>query len=315
MAVTELSYPVTGTTGNYQNIFPSQKPVFFQVQRKDIGITSISSGTDGVVRLEANASFNGIIEGQFVTWQSDGYSLRSSRVIAIISATTIEVDDIFDSSNASNGFINYFRNWFLEIRYVRANSSSDDQDAILLLDDFSQIPSAKNGLVNANIGLPANLISPDFDIQTGLAANLFSVYKIQYRQSWQGNRTESWISPDKDVPIMLVHSTVFDLVGFTDVELTKRYVRGYPLIYSFTYSSVNDNDNNQITFTLVQRGIDKEVITSNQIASVINLNGVYLIALDTSTLDAETAFITFESSTLSSSAQYEPNDYDTTQYQ
>ena len=156
--LTEVSYPVTGTVGNFQNTFPSQKPIFAEFNRKDETIDTIVSGVDTKVRIAVDDPFVDIQVGQFITFQSDGYPLTSAKVLSIIDGSTIDIDLPFTSGNATNGFINYHRNYFLEIRFVAADSASDDQDAFLIVDDTSQIANSKNGLRLADFVVIRGLI-------------------------------------------------------------------------------------------------------------------------------------------------------------
>jgi hypothetical protein len=313
MAITQLDYPVTGTAGNYSNLFPSQKPLNMNFNRQDGTILSLVSGVDNNVRLAINETFENVVVGQTVVFSSDGYSLRSSQIVSIIDTSTIEVNVLFDSSDATNGFINYHENWFLEVRYVDPDSTSSNQSAIEILEDYSQIPSALNGLVVANIALPADMITGNFSL-SGIQANLFIEYKIQYRQSYKGQRTLAWVSPTVDVPILLVHATVDLTVGFTDLNLTKRYIKGYPLNYFVIYSDVNDAGSNQFKVTLNEYGIDKALIEANEIDSITNLNGVYNLLVDTTTINVNTRFLEFTSQLVTSAGQYDPSQYNPAQY-
>jgi hypothetical protein len=313
MALTETSYPVTGTIGFYQNTFPSQQPQYIEVNRLDAVISSIVSGTDNVVRMAVVGTFTDVQIGQFVAWNTDAYGLRSSRVTAIIDASTIEVDQVFFSTNVSNGFVNYHRNYFIEIRYVIFNSVTDDQDALLLIDDFSQVPNNPNGDVKANISAPAQLLVPE--ITEGIATGLFIEYKIQYRESYDGNRSAAWVSPDLDIPIMLVHASgAIELNNFTDTEITKRFIKGYPLVYSLIYSDVNDNGVNSLSIKMTELSLSKVFIAETEIVALINFNGVYIAVVDPSDIDDQTAFITFSYDLTASSAQYDPSQYDPSQY-
>lgn len=315
MALTEISYPVTGSAGSFQNTFPSQKPIFAEFNRKDGVINTIVSGVDAKVRINVTVPFVDIQVGQFITFDSDGYPLTSAKVLSIIDPSTIDIDVPFTSSNAANGFINYHRNYFLEIRFVAANSASDDQDAFLIIDDTSQIANAKNGDISANISVPGQLISPDFEIATGLADNLFQTYKIQFRESFDGNRSGTWISPVSDIAIMLVHGSVdFEVNEFGDPEVTKRYVKGYPLVYSLVYSGVNDEGANELRVQMVQQGLDKTILKEEDLTIIMNLNGVFILRVDTDTLEEDTTFVSFSYILSTSNAQYDPTQYDPTQY-
>jgi hypothetical protein len=312
--LTEISYPVTGSIGTYQNKFPSQVPLYMEFTRYDETIITIVSGVDNKVRLTVSTAIPATV-GQYVTWQTDGYSLRSSKVLSIIAADTIEVDENYTVSTVTNSFINYFQNWILEIRYVLDNSATDDQDAILLLDDYSQVPNKKDGTIRVNINAPADLLRGVFVASAGIEDNLFKKYKLQYRESYDGNRSGTWISPTLDIPILLVHAA--DDLGvnlFTDFDLPKRYVRGYPLFYSLIYSSVNDAGSNNLKIFLTQYAIDKTVISTDEIESLLDIDGVYVIMVDTVALDSDCVFLEFTSLLSSSNLQYDPDDYDPSQY-
>lgn len=315
MALVEISYPVTGAPGTYQNIFPSQKPIFSEFERKDATIISIVSGTNGRVQMTASAAFSSIEVGQFVTWQTDGYSVRSSRVTNVVTATTIEVDEVFTSVNALNSFINYLENYFVEIRYIQPDSVSNDQDAILLIDDFSQVPNQKDGTISANISLPSDVLIPDFDIASGVNAGLSIEYKIQYRESYEGNRSGTWISPTVDQPILLVHGSLdLDASEFTDSVITKRYVKGYPLIYSLLYSGINDTGSNNFAITMTEYGIDQVSLGATVIENVLNLNGSYIIVVDPADINSATRFIQFSYVKSVFTGQYDTSQYDGAQY-
>lgn len=285
-----------------------------QFQRNDALIASIISGVNGVVRISITGTFEDVVVGQTITFQTDGYPLQSAQVLDVIDISTIEVDVLFDSGNATNGYINYHLNWFLEIRFVDSNATSDNQNATEIIADYSQVPSNLSGLVTANISVPADLIEPDFNLTGGLQSNLFIQYKIQYRQSYNGQRLLNWESPMNDIPILLVHATEDIEVGFTDIDISKRFYKGYPVSYCIIYSNINDAGNNDFSISLSQYGIDKNLITSDVYKTISNLNGVYNIVVDTNTFEAGTRFIEFTSQIATNNGQYAPTQYNPSQY-
>ena len=314
MALTQIDYPVTGSAGSYLNIFPSQKPLYTNFKREDGTLLSIVSGVDANVRVAINETFENIVVGDVVIFFSDGYPLQKATVVSIIDTSTIELNIPFASSTVTNGFINYHKNWFLEIRYVDQTSSSNNQDAIEVVEDYSQIPSSLNGNVRANIALPSDLISADFTITEGEQQNLFTSFKIQYRQSYNAQRSGAWISPSVDIPILLVHAADNLSIGFTDKDVSKRYAKGYPLNYMYVYSSINDAGSNTIKFNLIQYALNKDIISTTEYASFNNLNGVFNLLVDTADLEAATRFIEFTTLLISSSAQFDPTQFDSTQF-
>jgi hypothetical protein len=317
MALTNVVYPVTGTDGAYSNIFPSQRRLDFTMTRQDAGITSISSGTGGVVRLEADATLTGIALGDYVNFGTEAYTPRSARVIALISGTTVELDLPFTSTNVTNGFINYKRNWFLEVRFVAKDSTTNQQDAVTLFDFTSKYNSSIIGAVVANLALPSVFLVPDFDASaSGFNPGLWVDFKIQYRESWDTNRAESWVSPSPDVPIMLVHGTGdIEPLKFSDYGQLKRYVRGYPLMSTFIYSDVNDGvGGNQITLRANLYGIDKSLMAEETLATVNNFNGVYVLAFNAASVGEDDVFVKLESDYVADIGQYDPDDYDPDDY-
>ncbi len=318
MPLTNVVYPIEGSEGVYKNTYPSNKELFFTARRVDQEILSITSGTDDNVKITTLNPMEGVEVGDFVVFGSDEYESQSAKVLITNGAdpTEIDVDLRFTSSVSTNGFINYHKNYYLQIRYIRKNSTTSDQNAIELFNDYTQSPNDLDGNIQANITLPAELIDPDFDIATGMADNLSQSYKIQYRESYSGSRSLDWVSPSPDFPLLLIHGTKnIPDNNFTDTEQTKRYVKGYPLMYSFVYSDVNDGGANQVIISATQLDIKQKEIQTDEVFNDFNVNGVGLIYIDPATIDDDCAFITFSLSASSSLGQYSGEDYEPDDYQ
>lgn len=322
MALTQLDYPVTGAVGTFVNIFPSQRALNVNFNRLDVTIASIASGTGGVVELTLSAILDiDLVAGDFVVWASDGYKLRSSRVLDVISTTVIEVEEIFTSSDATNGFMNYRKSWFLEARYVAANTPTDQQTNVeLIIDDFSQVPNALNGDVVLDVSIVKDVLSPNLSISTGTADTLSQLFKFQYRESYNGNRDALWVSPNvapaNDTPIMLVMASqdvVFN--DFSDASINLiRFVEDYPLMFSYIYSDINDGGVSTLTFSYSEYTLDKQLINTTEIASFNDVSAVINLFIDPDDVDDSTVFIKTEVASVSDSGQYDPTQYDPTQY-
>jgi len=314
--ITQLDYPVTGSVGTYQNIFPSHQALNVNFARKDVFINSIASGTGGVVELTLSAALDGnIAVGDFIVWESDGYSLRTSRILDIISPTVIEVDEVFTSSDATNGFVNYRKNWFLEARFVAKDTPTDQQANVeLVINDFSQVPSSLEGLVSLDLSVIRDVLSADFSLQSEIVDNLFKEFKFQFRESYETNRDAAWVSPNPDLPIMLVMASkpvVFN--DFINSDQFK-FIQDYPLVTSYIYSDINDNGSNTLTFSLSQYTLSKSFISSFDVISFTDQSGLINLFIDPSTLDPAAVFIKFEVEKTTNNAQYDPSQYDPSQY-
>lgn len=322
MSLTQLDYPVTGALGNFINIFPSQKALNVNFNRLDVTIATIASGTGGVVELTLSDILDvDLVSGDFVVWASDGYKLRTSRVIDVISATVIEVEEVFTSSDATNGFMNYRKNWFLEARFVAANTPTDQQaNVVLIIDDFSQVPNALDGSVILDISVVKDVLEPSLSVVTELATTLSQLFKLQFRESFEGNRDGLWISPNvgpaNDTPIMLVlasQNVAFN--DFADASIIQiKFVEKYPLMFSYIYSDINDGGVSTLTFSYEQYTLDKQLISTTQISAFTDTSGVINLLIDPDDIDSSTVFIKTLVQTITQSGQYDPTQYDPTQY-
>lgn len=298
----EISYPIKFILAGVNNILPSQKPMLFELKRKDADITVIGSGADGKAQITVSADFEAIAVGQFITFKTDGYPLQSAKILSIDGLAQITVDTPFTNTTVTNNFLNYHTNHFIEVRYVLPTSTSDDQSAIELIEDYTRVPAAKDGSVKININAPAENLLPELGSSTS--------YKIQYRESYEGERSKLWISPLNDYPLLVIlGSQDLPFNDFTDKEITKRYYRGYPLYYSYIYSAINDNDENSIKFYLTQYAINKDVIQEDLINELTNVNGVINLQVDTSLLHDDTCFVAFHAIVSSLAGQFEPTDF------
>lgn len=322
MALTQLDYPVTGDIGTFNNIFPSQKPLNINFLRRDNLINTITSGTGGVVRIRTFDVLDPSLQaGDFIVWQTNSYSLRSSRILQRISNRRIDVDSVFNSTDATNGFINYRKNWFLEARFVDESTPTNEQGLVsLVIDNFAQVPNALDGSVSLDVSVIRDVLIPDFDISTGISDGLSKVFKIQYRESYEGERVLPWVSPNvapaNDTPIMLtLGSNKPTFNTFTDSLISQGYfVKDNPTLVSYVYSNINDNGLSNITFSLSQYTLNKTLVSSTDIAVFENESGIFLLFIDPSTIDDNTVFITISDLVVVSNAQFDPLQFDPSQF-
>lgn len=314
--LTLLSTPITGTEGFYENVFPSQAPVEYIFNRKDTEIVSISSGTNNNVRIETVDPLTDLEVGDFITWESNGYTLKSSRVTAKPAANQIEVLFSFFSTNALNGWVNFKKRWYLEARYVREQSDTDEQEALDIIDYRSQVTNSKNGNVTLDASIVSDILEPSLDLVEPEQPSFSTTFKVQYRESWLNNRSEDWVSPDPDVPVLLVHgSRDLPSSGFVDDSIfTRKFWRGYPMFVNFIHSYVNDNDTNRVQLFANRRFIDKKIIEQTEEVNELSVNGLIVFKILPEDISEDTVFIDFKSLITSEKFQYDPEQYDCSQY-
>ncbi len=103
---------------------------------------------------------------------------------------------------------------------------------------------------------------------------------------------------------------------FTDKDFAGLFfAESYPLFITYIRSDINDvKPLVQLNFTLNQYSIDKTLITSDVVASIINSSGVIGLFIDPASIDIDTVFLQFDVEVIASDAQYEITEYETTEY-
>ena len=314
--LTLLSTPITGTEGFYENVFPSQAPVEYKFNRQDTVINSVTSGTNGNARIQTDDDLIDLEVGDFITWETNGYTLKSSRVSAKPAANQIEVLFPFSTTNSINGWCNFRKRWYVEARYVRSVTATDEQNALEIIDFRSEISNSKNGDVTLDCSLVSDILDPKLDLVEPEQKTFSTTFKIQYRESWLNNREEDWISPDPDVPVLLIHgSRDIPSDGFIDdTQFTRKFWRGYPLFVNYVHSFVNDQDTNRVQLFANRRRINKTLIETIEEVNELAVNGLVVFKILPEDVSEETTFINFESLVTSEKFQYDPEQYDPTQY-
>lgn len=314
--ITQTAQPIQGELNAYNNVFPSQKPVEYTFNRKDIEILAISSGVDNNVRIQASADFDDIQVGDYVTWQSGGYSLRSNKVVSIISPDTIEVLLQFSSTDASSGWMNYYRRYYLEARFVERDTVTDEQNAIVIIGYNSQISNDKEGNITLDCATVSDLITPVIDLSVDVQPTLTTGFKIQYRESWDNNRDGAWVSPSLDVPILLVHASKdITFNEFIDESnYTGKFWRGYPLVVGLIHSSVNDNGQNTVKIDANKHLIDKSISSTIEVSNDFDLNGLVIPKIYPADIEEGIVYLSFSATITGEARQYDPTQYDPTQY-
>lgn len=324
MAIIPFDYPAKTVDGIKQNVFPSQAPLIFSLLRVDSTIGSITSGTNGRVRISTQAvSGDAEVEvGDFIQWRGNTYSARVSRVTNVIALNDFEVDEIFVTAEGSGGIVNWKKDYFLEFRFVNPDTPTDEQNAVELFNFQTRASNDILGVINANIGAPSSFIRPTFQLQTGTNPGLSVGYKIQFRESFLNNRELPWQSPVnvtsevEDIPILLIHGSkpVSGTEGFPEPVSIQKVYAGFPFITSFFRSNVNDAGSVVTNFNASYFDISKNLIASQLLASVSNLNGVFVINESTENIPDNVVFARIESETVDFNQQYDPSQYDPSQY-
>ncbi len=224
-------------------INPSQNPLLVTAQREDAYIISIRKSEidtfpkavhfflSGHPTFEntpiASKSLNDLKPLSYVTLLLRGLHPIKAKFLSKISEFEIIIDLSENTeliTGTEIGVINFNQNYYVEVRYLDKNDNP-------IINHHDHFYAGPDGNVIMDISTPSSLITPSLE---GKGKYLSTVYKAEYRESYDGNRDGDWQSMPFGYNIELTHASNTSIkTGFTDSHITKRFVRGYPLIYSY----------------------------------------------------------------------------------
>ncbi len=295
-------------------IHPSQRPLLVTGKREDGYISEIEPSPGNVSRLNlilsgdpaptrkdvTPISVSHLNTGDFLYVNITGKPPMRGTFIrshAVGDLTAIEVDispasHIVDATQT--GFINFLQNYYVEVRYLDKN----DNPIINYPDRFY---AGLDGNVIMDISTPSSLITPSLE---GKGAYLSILYKAEYRESYDRNRDGDWQSLPFWHNFELAHGSDEQIkTGFTDIHIPKRFVYGYPLIYSYivnpyTAKSFREVDIEYTELTLQQTNPYPATVANKKTVLSVDFTetGQRVFVFEISGIHKDTVFIKFSES-------------------
>lgn len=289
MSVVLTENPVVVDGGVTYNLFAGFEPVEFKFKREDAQIDGVGAGTDNKLLINTQTDLSAYLNiGDFVYIYSEGltYTYDLSAKILEITATTITVDSDFIESTV-DGYINYLRNWRLEMQLVNV-----DNTAVKVL-DYDLIDDGDNaGNVTISVSIANDLNEQVFEFVTQEQTDARILFKAQYRESWDANSINSYTLIDSE--IILVYATQQPEVETFLNELDEPKIwKGYPMGVQLAHSSQN-NDGGSLGFTYDELDLNQDILTTGTSLGTLDANkeGFLFINIDKDTVyNNETEYI------------------------
>ena len=311
MSLTLITNPVTTEGGVIKNIFPGFRPVEYVFKREDLAIVSVGETSGNVEVTIATDLSSYLSEGDFIylyaVGDSGDYEYDSIGEILSITSTTIELDIPY-IENSTSGYINYLKNYYVELQLVNPDNTSIQMIPFSLKDDGDQA-----GNITIDVSIANDKNRKLFDISTREMTEGRIRFDVRYREISEGV-TGSWT--DMSDPVILVYAweqmdTEEILNGFDMPELYK----GYDFAVALSHSNRNGTDS-FVVAKYNELDINRDdIVTEQSIGQLsIDLYGILLFVLDGSTTfdgDAEYIEIYGEYADL---PDYDPEDYDSSDY-
>lgn len=289
MALNLINNPVTTEGGIVKNLFAGFLPVNFEFKREDLAIVSVGLGVGQYIRITIGADLTSKLNIGDSLYLSavgvSGYEYEKSGTITAITATTIDCTIDFVES-ATVGYINYLKNWFLEVELV------DPVNPLIKLLPFTlRNDGDLAGNITLDISIGNDLNNQIFQFITDQLEASRTALKVQYRDVFEGSSTSFTLI---DTEIVLVYATEQpDQESFLNSLDDAEFYEGYPFVSILVHSNDNSDDTG-IDIKYDELDINKTDLTvDNAIANIdSNKQGFISANIDKTTVwNASTEYI------------------------
>ena len=220
MALTLVTNPVgSGTV----KLFAGFEPVEFVFKREDLAITGVQSGAGGL-RVNVTTDLTSYLSpGDSIYVYAQGAVHTYSNVGVILSITATDITtDIAYVQDATGGYINYKKNYYVEMQCV------DKQFASSNLIPFSL---NSDGDSAGNIVIDVSIIN-DLNRQRGLIADGHisesrQEFEVQYREVYEGSSNSFTLIDNKLIVLLYATETPETEEILNSFDVPKIYL-GYP---------------------------------------------------------------------------------------
>lgn len=286
MSLTLITNPVGSATSKF---FAGYQPCEFIFKREDLAITSVTSGTGGAKINHAGDLTSLLSAGDTIYLYSEAtnYIYDGSFEIITIVAGEITIDTPYVVTG-TGGYINYFKNYYVELQCVHPT-----------LPDFNRLPFSleSDGDAAGNITIDVSIIN-ELNTQRGEISEQFlsdsvTEFEVKYRQVYSGS-SESFTLVDNKLVIMLHCIEVPDENQIlNDFDLPKLYL-GYP---SAVVAAITDNGASSTCEMLYNElDLNENVIASGTLGTLdADVNGFLLFEWESGiSVDDQTKMINFK---------------------
>lgn len=305
MALTLVTNPVGSAA---VKLFAGFKPVEFVFKREDLAITGIESGSGGIQINVGTDLTSYLSAGDTIYVYSEGaaYTYNGTGTILGITATDITIDIPY-VQNATGGYINYLKNYYVEMQCV------DRQFPTSLVLPFSL---ASDGDAAGNISIDVS-VANDINRQREaiISGHLVSSrveFEVQYRQVYLGSSESFTLINNKAVVLLYATEDPVNDEILNYFDIPKLY-----LGYSAALVIAHEEDTASSTIKMTYKELDAnqvQVATGELDELNSDVNGFISWEWpDDATVSLATQYIEFgfEVNVL---AEYDKDDYESTDY-
>lgn len=284
MSLTLITNPVSGTS----EIFAGFLPIEFIFKREDLAVTTVTSGTGGAKINHAGDLSSYLSAGDTVYVYSEGTNYTYDTVGTILTIVAGEITtDIPYIETGTGGYINYFKNYYVEAQCV----NKDNADIDLL--GFSLESDGDNaGNITIDVSIMNDKNVQRGAISEGALSGSVQEFEVQYRQVYEGSSESFTLLNGKLVIAVYATETPESGEILNNFDVPNLYL-GYPgaIVVANKDGSIGDD----IEITYSELDINEVSLATGTLGTIdAGYNGFVLWEWESSVVvDDATRFIEF----------------------
>jgi len=220
MALTLLTNPVGSAASK---VFAGFLPVKFLFKREDLEVDDTESGTGGVkINISSDlTSYLSVGDAVYIYSEGTNYTYDGTGTILEITAIAITIDIPFIEVS-TGGYINYFKNYYVELQCV--NPTLPD---VNLLPFSLQSDGDSAGNISVDVTIVNDLNSQRGVITEGHIPESVKEFEVKYRQVYEGSSESFTLINNKLIILLYATKTPESEIILNQFDSPKLYL-GYP---------------------------------------------------------------------------------------
>lgn len=267
MALTLITNPVGSGS---RKVFAGFLPCEFIFKREDLQITSVTAGTGGAKINHAGdlTSYLSAGDSLYLYSEGSGYTYDLVTQVKTIVSGEITVEAPYIVSGAG-GYINYFKNYFIELQCVNPVLSE-----VNLLPFTFQSDGTPAGNIKIDVSAVNDLNRQRGVITEGIIEESIQEFEVKYRQVYEGS-AESFTLVDNKLVIMLYATeTPPDEEILNAFDLPKLYL-GYP--GALVISNLEDAPSSTAQLVYNELDINNNTVASGSLSALASDTSGFLL--------------------------------------
>lgn len=304
MALVLVTNPVEGAV----KLFAGFKPVEFVFKREDLVISGVESGSGGI-KINLTTDLTSYLSaGDSIYVYSEGVDYTYNGVGIILSLTSIDITiDIPFVQTASGGYINYLKNYYVELQCIDRLFASSNIIPFSLNSDGDSA-----GNITIDVSVVNDLNRQRGIIKDGYISESSKEFEVKYREVSLDVPGTFTIVSNKLIVLLYATEDPESEIILNKFDLPRIYL-GYPA--AVVIAKTEDSPSSTIELKYKELDINNLEIKSSSLSEIpSDVNGFIMYSWNKDTEVSEaTEFIEFEFDS-NFVAEYDSNEYDSNDY-